>query len=105
PGTHKYMHGEEVAFGTLCHLMLENAPSEEIEEVLSFCLSVGLPVCLKDLGVDSVTPEELRQVAEKASIPEESTHAMPFPVTAETVAAAIVAADKIGSVFKQEHTA
>ncbi len=105
PGTHKYMHGEEVAFGTLCHMMLENAPTEELEEVLDFCLSVGLPVCLKDLGVDSVSDEELKAVAEKASIPEESTHAMPFPVNAQTVAAAIVAADKIGSAYKQEHMA
>ena len=102
PGTHKYMHGEEVAFGTLCHMMLENAPTEELVEVLDFCLDVGLPVCLADIGVESISPEELRQVAEKASIPEESTHAMPFPVNAQTVAAAIVAADKLGSTYKQE---
>lgn len=82
-------------------MMLENAPTEELEEVLEFCVSVGLPVCLKDLGVDSVSPEELKAVAEKASIPEESTHAMPFPVNAQTVAAAIVAADKLGSAYKE----
>lgn len=35
-------------------------------------------------------------VAEKACIPEESIHAMPFPITVEAVAAAIIAADKIG---------
>ena len=75
---------------------------EELEEVLDFCLDVGLPVCLADIGVESISPEELRQVAEKASIPEESTHAMPFPVNAQTVAAAIVAADKLGSTYKQE---
>ncbi len=102
PGTHKYMHGEEVAFGTLCHMMLENAPTEELDEVLNFCLDVGLPVCLADIGVESISPEELRQVAEKASIPEESTHAMPFPVNAQTVAAAIVAADQIGRAYKRE---
>ena len=65
-------------------------------------LDVGLPVCLADIGVENISPEELRQVAEKASIPEESTHAMPFPVNAQTVAAAIVAADKLGSTYKQE---
>lgn len=34
-GTHKYFHGEKVAFGTLAQLALENAPMEEILQVLS----------------------------------------------------------------------
>lgn len=95
-GTHKMMHGEKVAFGTLVQLVLENAPMEEIEEVLEFCWSVGLPTCLADIGVDSITDEELKAVAEKACIPEESIHSMPFPVTPDMVAAAILVADKIG---------
>jgi glycerol dehydrogenase len=99
-GTHKYFHGEKVAFGTVAQLVLENASTAELEEVLNFCVAVGLPVCLADIGVLSVTDEELRQVAEKACIQEESVHSMPFPVTAETVAAAIVAADRIGSEYK-----
>lgn len=102
PGTHHSMHGEKVAFGTIAQLVLENAPKAEVEEVLEFCLAVGLPVCLADIGVDAITEEELRQVAEKACIPEESVHAMPFPVTVDMVAAAIIAADKIGSAYKQE---
>lgn len=96
PGTHHSFHGEKVAFGTICQLVLENAPSEELYEVIDFCLEVGLPVCLKDIGVDSISDDELMAVAEKACIPEESMHAMPFPITVEAVAAAIIAADKIG---------
>ncbi|MFV0441844.1 MAG: glycerol dehydrogenase [Lachnospirales bacterium] len=99
-GTHKYFHGEKVAFGTLVQLVLENAPEEEIYEVLDFCLSIGLPVCLADIGVDSITEEELQEVSEKSCIPEESVHSMPFKVTPEMVAAAIVTADKIGSEYK-----
>lgn len=99
-GTHKYFHGEKVAFGTLAQLALENAPTEEIEEVLDFCIALGLPVCLADIGVNSITDQELRAVAEKACIPEESVHSMPFPVTAESVAAAIITADRIGSSYK-----
>lgn len=93
--THKMTHGEKVAFGTLCQLVLENAEQEEIDEVLDFCLTVGLPVCLEDLGVKDIG-DRLMQVAEKACIPEESIHSMPFPITAESVAAAIIAADKLG---------
>ncbi|MCL2856257.1 MAG: glycerol dehydrogenase [Oscillospiraceae bacterium] len=100
-GTHGYYHGEKVAFGTIAQLVLENAPAHELEEVLDFCLSVGLPVCLKDIGVDKITDQELIAVAEKSCIPEESVHSMPFPITVEAVAAAIKVADKIGSSYKQ----
>ena len=99
-GSHGYLHGEKVAFGTLAQLALENAPMEEIEEVLEFCLAVGLPVCLEDIGVTEITEEELTAVAEKACIPEESVHAMPFPITVEGVAAAIVTADALGRSYK-----
>lgn len=100
-GTHHYYHGEKVAFSTIAQLVLENAQQAEIDQVLSFCHSVGLPVCLADIGVASISPEELMEVARKACIPEESIHSMPFPVTTEAVAAAIAVADKLGEAFKK----
>lgn len=100
PSHTKYFHGEMVAFGTICQLVLENAPEEELYEVLDFCLTVGLPVCLKDIGTDSIDDEMLRAIAEKTCIPEESVHNMPFPVTVDMVAAAIKTADKIGYDYK-----
>ena len=90
-----------MAFGTIAQLVLEDAPEEELNTVLDFCLDLGLPVCLADIGVDEITPEELMAVAEKSCIPEESIHAMPFPVSPQDVAAAIVAADRIGSDYKR----
>ncbi|MBU3105881.1 glycerol dehydrogenase [Clostridium gasigenes] len=101
-GTHKYFHGEKVAFGTIAQLVLENSKTEEINEVLNFCLEVGLPVCLEDIGVDSITDAELMEVAEKACIKEESIHSMPFPIKAQAVAAAIITADKIGKDHKKK---
>lgn len=101
-GAHHYFHGEKVAFGTLAQLVLENAPESEIEEVLEFCISVGLPVCLEDIGVPEITPEELRAVAEKACIPEESIYSMPFPITVEAVEAAIIVADRLGKNYKEQ---
>ncbi|MGL5087357.1 MAG: glycerol dehydrogenase [Clostridium sp.] len=101
-GTHKYFHGEKVAFGTIAQLVLENAKTEEINEVLDFCLEVGLPVCLEDIGVNSITSEELMEVAEKSCIKEESIHSMPFPINVESVAAAIITADKIGANYKKK---
>lgn len=101
-GTHRYFHGEKVAFGTLAQLVLENAPTKEIEEVLEFCVSVGLPVCLADIGVFEISEQELREVAEKSCIPEESIHAMPFPIRVEDVASAIKVADTIGMEYKSK---
>lgn len=99
-GTHKYFHGEKVAFGTIAQLVLENSPKEELNQVLDFCLEVGLPVCLADIGVESINENELMEVAKKACINEESIHSMPFPISVEDVAASIIAADKIGREYK-----
>ncbi len=96
PSHTKFYHGEMVAFGTICQLVLENSPEEELYEVLDFCDAVGLPVCLKDLGTDEIDDEMLTAIAEKSCIPDESIHNMPFPVTVDMVKAAIKTADKIG---------
>ncbi len=95
--THRFYHGEKVAFGTLVHLVLENADAEEIATVLDYCKSVGLPTCLADLGVKNITMERIQEVARIATAEGETIHNMPFPVTAQMVAAAILAADRIGS--------
>ncbi len=101
-GTHKYFHGEKVAFGTIAQLVLENAATEELNQVLDFCYSIGLPVCLEDIGVSNITGEEVYAVAKKACIPEESIHSMPFPISIQAVAAAILTADRIGAAYKKE---
>lgn len=99
--THKYFHGEKVAFGTLCQLVLENADQDEIDEVLGFCCSIGLPICFADLGVKDIG-DRIMAVAEKACDPSESIHSMPFPISVDAVAAAILTADKMGAEFKKD---
>jgi glycerol dehydrogenase len=94
--THKFMHGEKVAFGVIVHLVLENAPAEELELVIDYCKSVGLPTCLADLGVKEVTPEKIMKVAEATVAEGETIHHTPFVVTAQDVYSAIYAADKLG---------
>ena len=100
-GPHNYYHGEQVAFTTFVQLVLENAPMDEIEALLDFSLSVGLPVSLEDLDVKEVKYEDILKVATKACIPEESIHAMPFEVTPDSVAQAIIAADAFGRDYKK----
>lgn len=100
--THDYYHGEKVAFGTLCQQILENAPADEVQELIEFCISVGLPVTLKEIGIKDVTEEKIRKVAEVATVDGESTHNMPFDVTTDDVYNAILGADAIGAYFLNE---
>ena len=94
---HKFYHGEKVAFGTITQLVLENAPICELEEVIGFCKSVGLPTTLKDLNLANATKEQLMEVAIAATVEDETIHNMPFEVTADAVYSAILTADKLGS--------
>lgn len=98
--THKFYHGEKVAFGVLVQLVLENAPKEEIEEVVTLCQEVGLPTTLADLDVTEIKPEEIMAVAETVCAPGDTVGNMPFEVTPEDVYAAILAANEIGEYLK-----
>ena len=93
---HDRYHGEKVAFGTLTQLVLENAPMEEIDEVITFCQSVGLPVTLRELGVKKIDNTLIQKVAELACAEGETIHNMPFAVSVDDVYAAILAADALG---------
>lgn len=94
PETHAFYHGEKVAFGTLTQLVLENA--EELYEVLDFCVEVGLPVTFAQLGVEDASWERVLEVAKLACAPTDTLGNMPFEVTPEKVASAMLAADAYG---------
>jgi glycerol dehydrogenase len=99
--TDRKMHGEIVAFGVLVQLILEGRPSSAIREVQGFCHSVGLPLCLEDLGIINPSPEEIGRVAQVTCAEGESIHSTWFPVTAASVEAAIWTADALGALYKQ----
>lgn len=100
--THQYYHGEKVAFGTLVQLVLENSSLDEIEEVLDFCTSVGLPITLAQLGIEEIKPEDIRKVAEAACAEGETIYNMPVEITVDAVYAAIIAADALGREYLGE---
>lgn len=103
PGAHGYLHGEKVAFATIVQLVLEDAEKDELEAVMDFSASVGLPLTLSDIGVENITFEEALAVAKIACIPEESIHSMPFPIVEEEVANALIVADRVGQNYKERH--
>ena len=94
-------HGQKVAFGVVTQMVLEDRPARDRDQVLDFCLSVGLPVCLEDVGLSDPSREDIRKVAEATTAAGETIHSTWFPVTAEMVESAIWAADALGKERKK----
>jgi len=97
PAPRKRYHGEKVAFGTLVQLVMEGRSREEINEVMGFCRSVGLPTNLAALGVIAPSEGDIMRVAESATKEGRPIHSTWFTVTAKMVYGAIWVADAIGS--------
>ncbi len=97
--THSKYHGEKVAFGTLVQLVLEDADRELLEQMIGFCMEVGLPTTLADLGIKHADEERLMKVAELACADTDTLHNMPFEVNPQMVYAAIVGADALGRYY------
>ena len=92
PGVRR-KHGEIVAFGTLVQMVLENRPMGEVERVMRWCMSLGLPTMLRDLG--AIDKGSLPQMAVKACDPGDSMAAMPFAVSPEMVLRAVDEVDHL----------
>ena len=98
PETHKYLHGEKVAFGIVCQMVLGNTPAETVDKVMRFMVAIGLPVTLADLGVAAERDKVLAIAEKTANGP--LIHQEPFAVTTERVYGAIIAADTLGRKYK-----
>jgi glycerol dehydrogenase len=91
------MHGEEVAFGIISQLCLdENMPTDEMHRMVDFMIAVGLPVTFADLNLAGVTRERLQQIGGICAGPGSLCHAHPFKVTSEAIVDAMIAADALG---------
>ena len=87
-------HGCCVAFGTLVQLVLEGATKEEFDDVQSFCLEVGLPVTLAEIG--EITDEQIMTIAKNACAPGETIHNLAGDVEPIELYDAIKQADALG---------
>jgi glycerol dehydrogenase len=93
--THGLYHGEKVAFGVLCLLIIEGRTSSEIEETACFCRKLGLPTTLADLNLAGAEPADISLVAEASLQPGSATYNVAAPVSAAIVRDAIFAADAL----------
>lgn len=96
PSTHDRLHGEKVAFGTLVQLVLEGRGRECLQEVLDFCVRVGLPVTLSQLGIEHLTEADARLVAERVLAPGETSHNEPFSMGISDIVDALKATNALG---------
>jgi glycerol dehydrogenase len=97
PECHGLMHGEEVGFGIVSQLCLdEDARTEEVHRIVDFEIAVGLPVTFAEIGLGNAGRETLQAIGAicggKGSLCENH----PFSVTADDVVAALIAADALG---------
>lgn len=97
--THGFFHGEKVAFGVLCLLMLEGRPLAEISEMTAFCRALGLPTRLADLNLGSVGRGDLERVAQAALAEGSPTWNVAVPLSVAIVRDAIIATDAFTSSF------
>lgn len=90
------LHGELVAFGTIAQLVMENYPKRELDRVIGFCISVGLPVTLRELGVRDASPGTVEKAAEMACMEGLTTHNSYFEVGPHLILGAILGANALG---------
>ncbi len=96
PQTHDYYHGEKVTIGVLTSLFLTDKSKAVIDEVYTFCESVGLPTTLAEIGIINASQEELHPAAERACIEGEFIHREAADVSTNAVLSAMMAADAEG---------
>lgn len=95
PALHGAQHGEKVAFGLLTQLVLENAPLDEVEEVIRIIKAAGLPLSLHDFGLTEWVEAEWRQVAKLACDKNDTMGNMGRPISEQEVYDAMRAANSL----------
>ena len=95
---HAYYHGENVAFGVMTQLFLDDSMKlETINKIAGWMRDVGLPITLEGIGLQGIRQEELIQFAQFCiDSPVSFFDAMVCPVTTRSLVQAMLAADDYG---------
>ena len=84
-----FLDGERSAFGVVPLLLLHDRPATEINEALDFCIDLGLPTTLADLGLADLTAAEMAEVGVATMHPGNPLRALPLALSAGLVTDAI----------------
>lgn len=103
PECHGMMHGEEVGFGIISQLCLDDEmPVCEMNRIVDFMIAVGLPVTFADIHLEGVTRERLKKIGDICAGPGSLCHNHPFKVTSDSIVDAMFAADALGKERKKK---
>lgn len=89
PQTARYLHGTKVAYGILVQCMLLSQ-IDTARQLIAAYQKFNLPATLAELGIDIHNHVEIDQVIAHTLRPAESIHALPVPVTTESLRAALI---------------
>ncbi|MEJ5174537.1 MULTISPECIES: oxidoreductase [unclassified Erwinia] len=95
PQTVRYLHGTKVAYGILVQCVLLSQ-IDTARQLIAAYQQFNLPTTLAALGVDINNHTEIDQVIAHTLRPAESIHALPVPVTAESLRAAFITVEALG---------
>jgi glycerol dehydrogenase len=93
---HGALHGEEVAFGLLVQLVLENRDQDFLDDFMSFYRTIGLPCTLGELGLKKPTDKHIEEIAQRSCYEGSHIYKMTAPVDEKTLMDAILLADVLG---------
>lgn len=88
------LHGQHVAWATLVQRVAEFAPEDEVDDLRAFLREVGLPVTLPELGMDSPSPGEIREIAQVTMTAPHMTN-LARPVSEGDLVAAILVVESL----------
>lgn len=94
------LHGERVAFGTLCQVYLERQGDALLKDLFRFCHELGLPVTLEDLGITDKKEEAAERMAEASY--DKFWDSEPVEIAVADIREAILAIDRLGNEMKEK---
>ncbi len=102
PECHGMMHGEEVGFGVITQLCLdEDVNVQEMYAIVDFEIAVGLPVTFADLNLEGISRERLQPIGEACASEGSLCESHSFQVTCESAIDAMIAANALGTERKR----
>lgn len=96
PETHKYFHGEKVAFGLLSSLFLTDKSTEVISNIYDFYITIGLPTTFEDIGLANISDDKLKKCVDYICMDGETIYNEPVAFTKVDVLNALKMADAFG---------
>ena len=95
----KFKHGEIVGFTTIAEIVLGQYPADEVKNYVALTNALGLPVCLKDFGIDAAASKDRLMEAAGRACQRKIMSNEPFEATPDLIYDAILAADTLGSYY------